>query len=74
MVRPRNIDYVSLDAASSLVFEMCGVKRGKYTVYKWAKDGRIDGHGKMIKLRTVNKLGRLYTTKLWLHNFIKALG
>ena len=74
MPRIKNENYVTLDRASKVIYDLTGVVRKTNTVYKWAANGRIDVHGSIVKLRTVNKLGRLYTTVEWLKKFIEELG
>jgi hypothetical protein len=73
-MRPKITDYITLTKAAEKVYELSGVTRKRGTVYKWAEIGRISAeHGKVVKLRVTNRLGRMYTTVDWLKKFIKEI-
>ena len=70
---PNNSELIKLGKAPAKVLELTGVTRTRETIYQWAKYGRNAQDGTMIKLRTVRRLGQLYTTQKWLEDFIRKL-
>ena len=74
MPRIKNDDYLRMSEAAKIVSELTGVTRCMSTVHKWVRDGRLDQHGRLVKLRMTRKLGRNYTTREWLKKFIKEIG
>lgn len=45
----------------------------RQTVYQWASQGRQAANGRIIKLETDTRLGRMHTTLEWVKAFIEAL-
>ena len=74
MGKPRDEEYIKLDTAAKLVYEISGVSRCRSALAKWAKYGRRSACGKKIYLRTSKRLGRLYTTRKWLEEYIRSVG
>lgn len=72
--KPKNEDLLKLDDVGKLLLELVGVTRTRSTIYSWVKKGRTDYVGSIVKLQTTRRLGRLYTTRQWVLNFIKAIG
>ena len=74
MPRPRVDDYLKLSAAAPLVYEISGVSRSMWSLAKWASHGRISSTGSIVKLKITKRLGRIYTTRRWLEEFIRSVG
>lgn len=47
-----------------------GICRTRQTIYNWANHGVERGLGRTVKLRTINRIGILCTTREWLQDFI----
>ncbi len=73
MPKPKNSDLITLDKVVTLVKELTGVTRCRCTVYNWARKGRANQHGEVIKLKTYKRLGQHYTTKECVIEFLRAL-
>ncbi len=72
--KPKNADLITLDDIPKLIQELTGVTICRATVYNWVKSGRNDYVGGKIKLKTTRRLGRHYSTKQWVLDFIKEIG
>ncbi len=72
--KPKNIDLMKLDDIPKLILELTGVTVCRATVYNWTKNGRQNYVGGMTKLKTTRRLGRYYSTKQWVLDFIKEIG
>lgn len=57
----------------ALLLEVIGETCTKHTVYHWAKYGRINFEGDRIYLKTTKRLGKKYTTKEWVFEFVEAI-
>ncbi len=74
MPRPKDEEYVSLNKAAGMVYEISGVHRTRSSLAKWGRYGRRSAVGKFIKLKTSKRLGRMYTTRKWLEEYIREVG
>ncbi len=74
MPRPKNEDLVTLNKVPAMLMNLIGVTRGREAIYQWVVKGRADTHGQIVKLKTCKRLGRYYTTEVWLIEFLKAIG
>ena len=74
MGRPKIEDYISLPQASDYIYGITGIRRKANTLVKWSLDGLISQHGARVKLRTVRRLKRKFTTKEWVDIFMKEIG
>lgn len=70
----KNLKLIPLSAVPSLLAERTGVQRCRGTIYSWAKKGCRTMSGGNVKLKTVLRLGRLYTTQEDVDNFIREVG
>ncbi len=57
-----------------IIAELTGIQRGKGTVYKWAKNGCRTHDGRIVKLKSVKRLGQIFTTRENIETFIKEVG
>lgn len=73
-MRPKAVDLIRLNKVPAVVLEMTNMVRCRATVYSWVKNGRSDLHGSIVKLKTTKKRERLYTTRNWLLEFMRAVG
>ena len=73
MGRFKTTDYIRLTRAAPLVYKLTGVSRSKHTVRRWHLIGKSNSSGEMIKLKSVLRLGKRYTTVYWLKKFIKEV-
>lgn len=72
--RRKNEDLIKLDDVPRLLLELTGVTRCRSTVYQWVVKGRLNyTDSAMIKLKVSTRLGRYYTTRAWVEEFIKAI-
>ena len=72
--RPFVKDLIKLSEVPTLLTQLIGVTRKKETIYYWARKGKINRHGEMIKLKTYQRLGVYYTTEEAVKNFLLELG
>ena len=73
MPKPKNEDLMALDKVVTLVKELTGVTRCRCTIYNWARKGRANQHGEIIKLKTYVRLGQHFTTKERVIEFLRGL-
>lgn len=50
-----------------------GVVRGGWCIYNWAKKGKRSYSNKLLKLRTEEILGQMFTRKSWVDEFLTEL-
>lgn len=74
MGKPKDEEYIKLEKAAPLVYEISGVSRCRSALAKWARYGRRSAVGKKVRLKTSKRLGLIYTTRKWLEEFIRAVG
>lgn len=74
MGRCKENEYISMVKAAPLVHEISGVSRSHWSLEKWSRGGRIASNGEIVKLKVSRRLGRLYTTRKWLEEFIRKIG
>ena len=67
-------DYIAISKVPALIMEIAGVARTKNAVYAWATLGRISADGRLVKMKTVKRMGRMYTTREWVDKFVRAVG
>lgn len=72
--RRKNEDLMRLEEVPKLLVELVGVTRSRSTIYNWARTGRANYTGNMIKLKVTHRLGGVYTTKAWVLDFIREIG
>lgn len=70
----KKANYIALKKVPDILVELTGVSRAQITVYVWATKGRISSQGTIVKLKTVKRMGRLYTTHDWVENFVRSVG
>lgn len=56
-----------------LIEKLTGIKRSRPTIYQWIKVGRVIYGGEIIKLKTVKRLGFLFTTRKYVEEFLEKL-
>ena len=56
-----------------LVEKLTGIKRSRTTINQWIKVGRVIYGGDIIKLKTVKRLGFLFTTRKYVEEFLEKL-
>lgn len=66
-------NYIALKKVPDVVIELTGVPRSKAAVDSWVRRGRIGSDGSLVKLKAVKRMGRLYTTREWIENFVTAV-
>jgi hypothetical protein len=59
--------------ACAYVEKSVGIKINRVTVYYWMTKGRVTPCGDVAKLKFVSKLGRKYTTEVWINDFLRRL-
>lgn len=69
----KNSELMRLRDVPVMLAELTGQTRTQATVYKWVTVGRTDYVGTIIKLRVIKRLGRYFTTKEWLEQFIRRI-
>lgn len=74
MPKPKNDDLIEMNHIPDLIYELTGVRRMQATVYSWARKGRINCHGQLVRLKTYKRLGQLYTTVDAVKSFLLELG
>ncbi len=74
MGKPKDEEYIKLAKAAPLVYEITGVSRKHWSLAKWASKGRRSANGKIVRLKVSKRLGRIYTTRKWLEEFIREVG
>ena len=74
MGKPHDNEYITLNKAAPLVYEISGVSRCRSALAKWASKGRRSAVGKKVYLKTSKRLGLVYTTRKWLEEFIREVG
>ena len=72
--KPKNVDLITLNDIPKLILELTGVTICRATVYNWVKSGRNNYVGGKATLKTTRRLGRHYSTKSWVLDFIAAIG
>ncbi len=72
-MKPKISDYIPFHDVPPVIKELTGVTRTPAAVTRWAKVGRQNHHGAMIKLKASKRLGRMYTTREWLLKFIEEV-
>ena len=70
----KNKDLIKIRDVPKLLLELTGAGRTRITVYQWVRYGRESYAGEKIYLKTVRRLGYLYTTRKWVEEFIRSLG
>jgi len=68
-----NKDVIKIADVPKLVYELTGLIRSRSAIYQWIKAGRLSYSDERIKLKTVKRLGFLYTTREWIEEFIRGL-
>jgi len=68
-----NKDLIKISAVSKLIYELTGETRSRTTAYEWVRVGRISADGRRVKLETIKRLGKLYTTRKMVEEFIGEL-
>ena len=74
MGRIRTEDYISLQAASDYIYGITNIRRKTNTLVVWSLKGLLGQHGTRVKLHTVRRLKRKFTTKEWVDNFLREVG
>jgi hypothetical protein len=74
MGRIRNEDYISMEVASDYIYGITNIRRKANTLIMWSLKGLLSEHGVRVKLHTVRRLKRKFTTKEWVDNFMKETG
>lgn len=72
--RRKNEDLIKLVEVPKLLLELTGVTRGRATIHHWVTYGRLNYTGEIIKLKSTKRLGRSYTTRVWVEDFIREIG
>ncbi len=65
--------YIALRLLAPEVYMLTGVTRAPSTMVSWARYGKSNRHGRLIKLKHVRRLGKKYSTIEWLKRFIKEV-
>ena len=65
---------VRLSDVPAILLELTGVTRTRGCVYKWAQDGRTSYDNVPIRLKTIHKMGQIFTTREWVEAFITKVG
>jgi hypothetical protein len=71
--KPSNKDLIKLQDVPAVIFEMTGVQRKVDTVRKWAAKGVNSYDGGKVMLQTCRRLRGVYTTKVWIAEFLRKL-
>ncbi len=66
-------DLIQIKNVPELVEKLTGIKRSRTTVYQWIKVGRVIYGGDIIKLKTIKRLGFLFTTRKYIEEFLEKL-
>ena len=69
-----NKEYIGVGKVPAIIMEIAGVARTKNAVYSWIHMGRISTDGRLVKLRTIKRMSRLYTTREWIDKFVREVG
>ena len=64
---------IKLSDAPKVLKKLTGTSRGRTTIYNWMRTGLISYGGELVYLRYEVVLGRLYTTKAWIKQFIEEI-
>jgi hypothetical protein len=73
MVNFASNKYIALRALAPEVFKLTGVTRAPSTMISWARYGKSNRHGRLVKLKFVRRLGTKYSTVEWLRKFIREV-
>jgi hypothetical protein len=68
------LTYMALHSVAKRVHELTGILVTRATVYNWVKTGRIGLGATRVKLHTVKRCGRRWTTEEWLNEFLRKVG
>lgn len=66
--------YIRIRDVAKIIEEITGETRDRVTIYYWIKRGIQGYHGSQVKLKTVKRVGVLYTTMEWIKDFLEGLG
>ena len=69
-----NDKLIPLIDVSAVIIELTGVPRCKGTIYKWAKRGCRTRDGRIVKLKSVKRLGQIFTTRENIVTSIEEVG
>lgn len=70
MPRPKNADYIKLYEIPAILYELTGLVRASSTIKIWARKGVVGKHGHRVRLKTAKRLGKRYTTRQWVEEFL----
>lgn len=62
--------YITLGEVVPYLNHTHGISRTRQTVHNWATTGVERGLGRIVKLKTVKRVGIRYTTKEWVREFL----
>ncbi len=74
MKKPKNENLIRLIDVPVLLIQLTGMTRSRATIYNWATKGRRGYANEYIHLKTVKRLGTIFTTKDWVMDFIREIG
>lgn len=57
-----------------VLLELTGISRTRMTIYQWVKNGRRGYDNHLIHLKTIKRVGHLYTKREWVIDFLEKLG
>ncbi len=70
-----NKNLMTLAEVPGYVEELTGASISRQTVYNWSTKGRkIRGTKVRVHLKVMLKIGQLFTTKMWVKEFLENIG
>ena len=66
-------DLVRISDVPGIISELTGVTRCKETIYLWIKNGVKAYTGEPLRLKTTKRMGRLFTTRVWIEEFVRGI-
>ena len=67
-----DVKWVTLGQAIPYLERVKGITKTRQTIYNWAERGLSRQFGHTIKLKTRLRAGTLYTTRVWVTEFLDA--
>lgn len=67
-----DVKWITLSQVVPYLERTKGITRSRQTVYNWAEHGVKRGIGRTVKLRTRLRAATIYTTRIWVQEFLDA--
>lgn len=65
--------YITLGEVVPYLSRVMGIDRTRQTVHNWATRGVERGLNNNVRLVTIKRAGRMYTTRAWVREFVDEI-